>query len=139
MSAPYALHIAIEPREPLLGGPIALEIALVNRTSETARIGQKSLVFDWRYQLATLDDTPVPLTRYGEEGRRAAESGAAAAALRLLAPGETLRMTVPLHDIFAITAPGAYRLTVCRTLPTPGGGPWMEVCSDPLEFHLHRH
>jgi hypothetical protein len=135
-SPPYTLKTAIRPGQPRAGGPVDLEIVLTNESRATARIGQRSLVFDWEYQLTRQDGAPVRMTRYGEEGRRSAEGGAPGAVLLTLAPGEQLKAQVPLHQIFDLTASGKYRLTVSRSLPAPGDGAWVEIRSAPLEFIL---
>lgn len=133
---PYTLQTTIRTHEPRAGGPVELEIVLTNRTNNTVRIGQRSVVFDWRYDLAMEDGSPVSMTRYGEEGRRSAESGPPGAVLRTLAPGERLEANIPLHEVFELTRPGKYRLVVSRTLPNPQTGASIDVHSAPLEFAL---
>jgi hypothetical protein len=137
MTQPYALQATIQQAEPHAGGPVGLDIVLTNRSNVTARVGQCSLVFDWTYDLTWQDGSPVAMTRYGEEGRRSIEAGAAGAVLRTLAPGEQLKAAVPLHRVFDLSTSGIYRLVVSRSLPSPGGGDWIDVRSPPLEFLLH--
>ncbi len=136
MPQPYTLHTTIQSADPHAGGPVELEIVLTNQSNTTARFGQRSLVFDWQYDLTWQDGSPVAMTRYGEEGRRSAEGGAASAVLRTLAPGERLEAEIPLHRIFDLSTSGTYRLVVSRTLPAPGDGRWIEVRSAPIEFML---
>jgi hypothetical protein len=131
----YALLISIQPMDPRVGDPIEIRIVLINRSSVTVRFGQRSLVFDWRYELTGQRGSPVAMTRYGEEGVRAME-GPPAAVLRTLGPGERLEAAVPLHEIFDLAAPGWYRLVVSRSMPVPGEGTWTEVRSASLEFVL---
>jgi hypothetical protein len=131
---PYTLHTAIRPDEPHVGGPVELEIVLVNRSNATVHIGQRSVVFDWRYELIREDGSPVAMTRYGEEGRRSADGGPPGAVLLTLAPGEQLKAKIPLHEVFELIRPGRYRLVVSRTLPSPHTGAEIEVRSAPFQF-----
>ena len=135
-SQPYTLKTAIRTDQPRAGGPVELEIVLTNESRATARIGQRSVVFDWQYELTRQDGAPVPMTRYGEEGRRSAEGGAPGAVLLTLAPGQQLKAQVPLHQIFELSESGTYRVTVFRSLPTPGDGSWIEIRSARLDFLL---
>jgi hypothetical protein len=136
MSQPYTLSIALLPGELHAGGPVTLEIVLTNESTSTARIGQRSLVFDWRYELTWQDGSPVAMTRYGEQGQRSAEGGAPGAVLRTLAPKEQLKAEIPLHRIFDLSTSGSYRLVVARDLPPPDGGAWIAVRSSPLDILL---
>jgi hypothetical protein len=73
MANQYSLEIAIQPK-PRVGGPVQLQIVLTNKSNATALFGQTDLMFDWRYELTSGDGSPVPMTRYGEQGRRSARS-----------------------------------------------------------------
>jgi hypothetical protein len=136
VTQPYSLRVALKPGELRAGAPLFVEVTLRNLSRSTARIGQSSLLFDWRYELTWQDGAPVAMTRYGTEGRRSAESGTPGAILRTLAPGEELKAEVPLHRIFDLSISGRYRLVVSRQLPPPEGGAWIEVRSEPLAFTL---
>ena len=135
-SPPYTIKTTIRPEKLHAGAPIELEIVLTNESSTTARIGQRSQVFDWQYELTREDRAPVQMTRYGEEGRRSAEGGAPGAVLLTLAPGQQLKAQIPLHQVFDLSAAGRYQLTVFRSLPAPGDGAWIEIRSKPMEFTL---
>lgn len=133
---PYTLEAEIRSRELHLGEPVELELVLVNRSNTSVQIGQRSLVFDWHYDMTREDGSSVPMTRYGEEGRRSAENGPPGAVLHILAPGNKLKATIPLHDVFELTKAAKYRLIVSRTLPDPHTQAWIEVRSKPVEFTL---
>jgi hypothetical protein len=133
---PYTLEADIRPRQFHVGAPVEVNLALVNRSNVTIQIGQRSIVFDWHYDLTHEDGSQVPMTRYGEEGRRSIESGPPGAVLRTLAPGERLTAAIPLHEIFILDQPGKYRLVVSRSLPDPQTRAWIEVRSAPVEFAI---
>jgi hypothetical protein len=133
---PYLLQAVLRPDQPRVGEPLELDIVLVNQSNTTVHIGQRSLVFDWRYDLTDQNGSPVARTRYGEEGQRSAEAGTAGAVLLALAPRGQLKAKISLHEIFELTKAGKYRLVVSRTLPNPDTGTAIEVRSAPIEFAL---
>lgn len=131
----YSLQVSVISPSRRAGYPLDVQIVLKNISSAAVQVGQRSLIFDYRYEL-TSNGAPVAMTRFGEQGKLAASTGGAAAALRVLAPGETLSTEVALARIFDLSTAGKYRLVVLRDLPMPPNGTWAELRSGPLEFEL---
>jgi len=131
----YSLKVSIASTTLRAAHPLDVRVVLKNVSSKEVQVGQRSLIFDYRYDL-TSNGAAVAMTRFGEQGQAAAKTGTASAALRVLAPGQELVTEVPLARIFDLSTAGKYRLVVARDLPMPPDGAWAELRSDPLEFEL---
>jgi hypothetical protein len=133
----FSLELTL-PSAPLpAGGPVSLRLTLRNLSRTTASFARTSLYFDWHYALTLRrGNAPVGLTRYGEQGVRAAESGTAAAALDVVAPGALYTLDVPLHRIFDVSTAEAYSLIVSRAIVDPDSNGIVLAQSTPLAFEL---
>jgi hypothetical protein len=58
-TAPYTLETAIQPDQLHVSGPVKLKIVLTNRSNATVRIGQRSTIFDWQYELTNEGGSPL--------------------------------------------------------------------------------
>lgn len=123
-----ALSVALTSADALLREPgdWRVEATLVNNGTEAVRVPTVLLAAPLVFELVHADGTPVPL------GPPPVPPHDLAGSLRCVAPGATLTLGYPGHELLPeAPAPGRYRLRFATTLPEVGADAWSgELVSD---------